>query len=440
MEDNSFLNLLFSLLLVAGSFFFVAAEYGLIGVRKGRIDTLAKKGSKSATVLSKAIDDLSTYIAGIQIAITMIGIGIGAITEPFISHFISNFVNGYIEKPISVVISVFVSTFFIVIFVVIFGELVPKYITLKFAEPMALTLIRPLRLCILILKPLIWFVRHVGGLILTPFGVDISKFERETLSKEEIAMLIKTSGSEGIFEEEHAQMVAKALKLDKLDAADLMLHRLDMKWLDVSTPKEKLFKKLAQIPHTRIPVCDGDIDNTIGILYLPDIPKYYDNPDFELKAILHPVVVIPENLRFSKLLARMRENKSQILIVVDEYGGTSGMITLEDVIEEVFGEFQDQLESERPTIEWVASNRISARAEVRYDEVLDFLGLEVDDPTTDSLANIVMERLRHIPVTGDSIVTELGLVRIENMARTRITRVSIILEESYLKIVKKTKK
>ncbi len=425
MEEGSLLYFWVSLLLVAGSFFCVSAEYGLIGVRKNRIEALARKKNKSAILLNRALDDLGTYIAGIQIAITMIGIAIGAITEPYVTSLIKKI----LPDEFSLTVGTFISVLLVTYILVIFGELVPKYITLKHAETVALILIRPLHAIIVFLKPLIWLVRHSGGLILKPFKVDISKFERETLSKEEIAMLIKSGSNEGLFDEEHAQMVARALRLDRLDAADLMIHRLDIKWIDINTPKEKLFEKLAEIPHSRIPICDGDVDRTIGILYLPDIAKYFNKKDFQLKNILHPVVIIPENLSFSKLLTRMREMKSQILVVVDEYGGTSGMITLEDVIEEVFGEFQDALESERPTLEQVSENRISARAEVRYDELLDFIGIEDEYASTDTLATIIMEQLRHIPIAGDSVRTSIGVLCVENMARTRITRVSIMLNK-----------
>ena len=145
-----------------------------------------------------------------------------------------------------------------------------------------------------------------------------------------------------------------------------------------------------------------------------------------LADLLRPVVVIPENLSLDRIINRMRETKSQIVIVVDEYGGTSGLITLEDVSEEVFGDLEDQFESERPVLEWQGEHRISAKASVRYDEVLDFMGLAPDEDTsTETLATLIVDSMGRVPRIGDVVDLPVGRMRVENMARRRITRVGI---------------
>jgi putative hemolysin len=260
--------------------------------------------------------------------------------------------------------------------------------------------------------------------LLKPFKIDVES-RNSALPRDELLMMLRTGGTEGV-DEAYVEMLGRALKLDALSADDIMVHRLDIQWLDLATPREHILSRLGEIPHTRVPVCRGDIDDVAGVLYVLDLMKHWESPEFDLEGLLRPAVVIPENLRMDRILARMREAKTQLLIVMDEYGGTSGLVTLEDVVEEVFGELEDTLEGERPTIEILPSGRVSARAEVRFDELVERLGAEhIDNPSTDTLATVLIDRLERVPRPGDSIETELGLLMVENMARRRVTRVSL---------------
>jgi CBS domain containing-hemolysin-like protein len=180
-------------------------------------------------------------------------------------------------------------------------------------------------------------------------------------------------------------------------------------------------------------VCRGDIDDLVGIAYLHDIVKNLRREDFSLEKLLRPAIAVPENLTMEKIIAQMRDSKTQILIVMDEYGGTSGLITLEDVVEEVFGELEDRIESDRPPIELLPGGRISARSDVRYDEMVSFLHLDIDTgDNTDTLATIIVNDLERVPRPGDSVQTPLGTLRVENMARRRVTRVSLQLRPEIL--------
>jgi CBS domain containing-hemolysin-like protein len=423
MGSDVGLRLLASLLLILASGFFVAAEYALISARKSRLDALARRGSKGAKQLAKALDNISPYIAGTQIGITLLSIALGSFTEPFVTQLLAPaFKNLRINQTLAHVISLLLVTFILVVI----GELTPKYITLKFSEKVALATFRPLRAVVFLLGPLIWLAQNTAGLILRPFGVDTMQQGAEALPKEELLMLVQTGGAEGTLEKTHAEMVTRALRLDVLDARDIMIHRLDIKWLDSCLDRPGLREKLRELPFSRLPVCRGDIDEMLGIAYLHDIVKSWEDTDFSLERIVRPIVAIPENLTMERIVQTMRQEKTQMLIVMDEYGGTSGLITLEDVVEEVFGELEDRLESERPVIELHHGGRVSARAEVRFDELVSRLKLRIDPlDNTDTLAQILVDALERVPRPGDSVETPLGLMRVENMARRRITRVSI---------------
>lgn len=415
-------SVLIGLLLVLGNAFFVAAEYSLIGARRSRIQALAKRGNSSARAVLAALDDVANYIAGIQIAITMCGIGLGVVAEPAITHWLSGAVGGWLGRPASFAISFVFAT----LVLVVVGELVPKYVTLKNADRTALLLIRPLRFTVLSLRPLSWVVQRSGALVLLPFGIKMDRYEADVISREELMLLVASSKSSGVLEQVHAQLLTNALKLDVLVARDIMVHRLDIQWLPLNLPREEIVSSLARIPHSRIPVCRDDLDDVVGFVFVHDVIRHLNEPEFSLEKVVRPLIGVPENLSLNRLIETMRAERTQILIVVDEYGGTSGMVTLEDVVEEVFGELQDQLESERPPIEWMPAGRVSARAEVRYDELASFLGIEPGEELhTETLATILVNALGRVPKLGDSVETPLGLLRVENMARRRITRVSL---------------
>ena len=388
------------------------------------MDSLAKKGSKMAKALSKELEDVSPYVAGSQIGVTMIGIGVGSVTEPFVTESLVELFGHSVPRAISFTISFLVVTFILVVV----GELLPKYLVLNSPERVALVTFRPLKFIITILRPLIWLVQGAARLLLRLFGVKKGP-DSGSVAKEELMMLVQTGGAEGTLDKKHAEMVTRALKLDALAARDIMVHRLDVKWLDLSLTKDELLEKIAAIPFTRLPVCRGDIDDMVGVAYLHDIVKNLHRSDFKLESLMRPLVAIPENLTMEKIVATMRDQKTQILVVMDEYGGTSGLITLEDVVEEIFGELEDRLESERPHIEVFANGRVSARSDVRLDEIIDFLHLPIESgENTDTLAQIIVDTLERVPRPGDSVETDLGKMRVENMARRRVTRVSIQLK------------
>ncbi len=425
MEGDAWLLIGVSLLLILANAFFVAAEYSIVSSRRSSIEALSRKRKRgNASLLLRALDDISPFVAASQIAITMVGIGVGAVTEPFVTRWLTSAMGRSVDARIGYAISFVLVSFVLVVI----GELFPKYLVLNDSERIALRTVRPLMLFVALFKPLIWLSQAAVGLMLRPFHIDLREVSKDIVQKDELLMLVRAGGAEGVLDVRHAEVVTRVLRIDQLDARDIMVHRLDMKWLDVSLSRDQLLAKLKKLPYTRLPVCRGDIDEMVGIAYLHDVVRHMDDEDFSLEKILRPAVMIPENLQLGRIVGQMRDNKIQMLIVVDEYGGTSGLITLEDVIEEVFGELEDRLESERPRIEVFPGGRISARADVRMDELLSYFGHEVGvEPQTDTLATMIVNGLGHVPRPGDSIDTSFGKLRVENMARRRITRVSIHL-------------
>lgn len=429
MESDSSVTLLISLILLLGNAFFVAAEYGLVGARRSKIEALVKKGNRSARRVLRALNDRSTYIAGIQIGITMFGIALGALTEPFLSGVITG-VFKTLDTKIASTLSILVVTYPMVVV----GELMPKYVTLKYAERVALFCINPLRFIMPVFKPLTWLFRMTTLLLLKPFKIDMDSTEQEGISREEFAILVQSGQEDGEFDASQATFITRTLRFDTLDAEDVMIHRLDIQWLDKDTPKSEIPAKIANIKHSRIPVCEGDIDEVVGVVYVQEILAHWNDEDFKLDRYMREPEFVPETLTLDKMVAHMREMKTQIIFVRDEYGGTSGLVTLEDVIEEIFGEMEDRLESERPPIEQTSDVRVTARADVRYDELLDFLKVDHDESelTTDALASLLVNEIGRVPKVGDSVELPIGKLQVENMSRQRITRLAVYLDLSKL--------
>jgi len=418
-----------SLGLIALNAFFVAADYSLISCRRSAVESRAKKGDRRAELLLSALDNMGPYLAGVQIAITMISIAVGLVAEPFLSEAILGgiqSISGGTLPPVGRQFVGFGSLVLITYFTVVFGELVPKYISLQRAEIIAAATIRPLKLTVTVLTPVVWLAQRSAGLVLKPMRIAQNSTE-DSVNKDELLMMIRSGGSAGVLEKTHAQMVSRALRLDVLSARDIMIHRLDMKWLDSRLTRDELLQKLKSMPFNRMPVCRGDIDDLIGVIYLYDIVRSLDDPNFNLETLARKPVRVPESLTLERMVETMRTEKSQMLIVVDEYGGTSGLVTLEDVVEEVFGELEDSLEGERAPVRIFPGGRVSAKADLRYDELLEKLEIEEDAPSRESLATIVVDSLGAIPKLGDSVDTPIGRMRVENMARRRITRVGIQL-------------
>jgi putative hemolysin len=419
MSDLGFA--LIGLLIFASSFFFVAAEYALVSARESRLSPLAKKGSVRDKMALGAIAEQSKYVAGTQVCITFLSIALGAVIEPWLSERIIGpiFPKSVPEGVVSI-ISIIVVSYPLVVA----GELLPKYLALQFPEQILRAFIVPLRLIVAILKPIIWCFENSGKLLLKALKIPVD--ENAGISREEIHFMIKSGEESGGIHEDHADFIAKTLRLDELDAEDAMLHRLDIKWLDVSLNRQQVLEQLKHIPNSRIPVCAGDIDDIVGIAYLHDITMSLDDPEFDLRKIARSTVYVPESLTLNRLIEIMRETKSQIVIVQDEYGGTQGLVTLEDVIEEVFGDMEDRLESERPAIERTSPGRLSIRPDIRYDELIDFLELDDDtdtEYTTETLAGIIVDKIDRTPKLGDTVDLEIGRLRVEQAAQNRITRI-----------------
>jgi CBS domain containing-hemolysin-like protein len=221
-------------------------------------------------------------------------------------------------------------------------------------------------------------------------------------------------------------MVTKAIRFTDLRAGDVTIPRVDIVSIDADTPASEIGARLAVQSHTRVIVVEGgDLDEIVGILHLQDAIKLLTGKADNLRAVLRPPIFVPPNLSLEKLIERMQVEKTQMLIIRDEHGGTAGLLTLEDIVEEIFGELDDQVESAQPRIFTWSDGRIIMRGDVRTDELAEYLGMESNPLSRETVSTIILEELERVPKIGDSIDTPIGTLRVVNMSRQRITRVAL---------------
>jgi CBS domain containing-hemolysin-like protein len=421
MESDSW-RLVGAFILIVLNAFFVAAEYSLVGARPGRIAGLAKRGGRAAIAARDALGNINKYIAGIQLAITMAGIGLGWVGEQSLSEMLRPFFDGVGLHFMSTAIAFLLVTFLLVVL----GELVPKYVTINSPERMLVRVILPLNFVLLILRPLTAMLEFAGHWALRPFGIDTRREQRSALAKDELALIIQESRSAGEFDESHAKVITKALNFTDLHADDVMIPRVDIVSVNVDSDREELLTRLSSQTHTRVVVVeDGDLDEVVGILHLQDFVRLIAGRVPDLRSAVRPPVFVPQNLSLERLIERMQEEKTQMLIIRDEHGGTAGLLTIEDIVEEIFGELDDQVEHAQPRIHTWVDGRIVMRGDVRTDELAEYLGLDENPLPREVVSTIIVDEIERTPKIGDSIETGLGLMRVVNMSRNRITRVSL---------------
>lgn len=403
------------------------AELALISLRQLQIQADSARGNHQAKLILKVLRDKTKYVAGTQIGITLCSIALGAIVEPVLSESISGVFSSLPKALVS-----FISICTVSYPLVVVGELVPKYLALRNPNGIAKALVVPLRFWVVAVQPLVWLFERSAAMVLLPFGIKVGSHDEETLSRSELQMVVQASEDAGDFDEEHADVVLKALRLDRLTAKDIMIHRLDMDCLQAELEGEALIEALRQIRHSRLPVYGADMDDILGVIYLQDVLRHWGGAAIDIKGLLRPAKFVPENLSLDRALSIMRETRTQILLVQDEYGGTKGMLTLEDIVEEILGDLQDGLEAERPEVEQITPTRLRLSPYVRWDQILDFLDEPIhENSSTDAIATMVTNELERIPVQGDSIETHLGRLVVEQITRSRIVQMGLYLNQTF---------
>lgn len=418
------------LVLVAINALYVAAEFAVVGVRRSRIRQLAEKGNPLAAQLLPWLEDrhkLDHYIAACQIGITLSSLVLGAYAEARLAHRLAPVFAHWGKLQQVAALSAAAATILIALTAlqVVLGELVPKSLALQHPARTALLTSLPIRWS---LKLFSWFIAILNGsalVILKGLGITFGG-HRHIHSPEEIAMLITESREGGLLDPEDHRRLQRALQLSSRPAHQLMVPRRYMNTIDLATPVDQVLRTLATSPYSHLPVYRDSMDNVIGMLHTKDVVIHYIEHGSvdSLQAIVRPIINVPENATADSLLNLLRQRRSHQAMVVDEFGGTEGLLTLEDVLKEMLGEVTDEFKVEQAKPERLPDGRIRVPGLMRLDEAEPWLGV-LWRGETDTIAGHVMEVLGEVPTAGEHVTIDGVVVEIEQVSHHTI--VSIVV-------------
>ncbi len=439
-SGNLVLNLLLIAFLLFSNGFFVAAEFAMVKVRKTRIEQLVKEGNYSAQIALEAIKDLDKFIASVQLGVTISSIGLGWVGEGTLARIIEPvfvFLPGVSQTIATHTVSVSLAFALITFLHVVLGELIPKSIALEYTEKTALIIARPMQAITFLFNPFIWMLNGFGNWVLKLLHIPHSHKSSLVHSSEELDMLVDASYNGGVLNETEKDMLHNVFKFSDLTAKQVMVPRTDMICVPINMSLEELNKIATDNQYTRYPVYDGDMDHITGLIHVKDLYKLsIDDTTCPIERIQREILLVPETMTMDNLVLEFKKRKGQMAIVVDEFGGTSGLITLEDVIEEIFGDVQDEFDEEEEQecdIKEIAPNTYVANAMMRTDEIAEYFNMDeedIDDEDIDTIGGLVVKLLGRIAQVGDT-VTHLGLTFIvKEIDGARITKLKIIKEET----------
>ncbi|GLI35141.1 hemolysin family protein [Desulforhabdus amnigena] len=407
---------------------YVAAEFAAVGVRKSRIRQMAEEGSSLAKLFLPWLVDphkLDQYIAACQIGITLSSLILGAYGQETLAAPLAGIivqwggvqeVAAYSAASLSVLI-------FLTTLQVILGELVPKSIALQYSTQAALLSLFPMRWSLTVFSWLIAILNGSALIILKIFGVKYG-VHRHVHSPEEIEMLITESRDGGVLEADEHQRLQRALQLGKRPAHQLMVPRRYMSGIDVELPMDQVMKQIAESPYSHLPVYRGSMDNVIGIVHVKEVAIHYIEKGTigSITEIMRPLMSVPENVTADALLNLLRQRRSHQAMVVDEFGGTEGLVTLEDVLTEMLGEVADEFKLDQPQPERLPDGRVRLPGLMRLDMAEPWLGV-LWQGDADTISGHVMEVLGTVPVARQRVTIDGVEVEIEQVAHHAIVSI-----------------
>lgn len=419
--------------------FFVAVEFSLVKVRKTRMEELSKQGNKVADLVLKQIADIDKVVGVAQFGVTIASIAIGWVGEATIVSIIQsmfNIIPHGAQQLVAIHTVSSITAFVLVTFLhVSLGEQVPKLISLQYTDETALFISRPTHFIAVIFNP---FVALLNGFC--NFVLKMMKIERPKSSfahsTEELDMLVDASYKEGVLNETEKDILHNAFKFSDLIAKQVMIPRTDLICLPKDITFDELKKFTVENQYTRYPIYGEDIDDILGFLHVKDIYACnVNNDEFKIENLLRPILCVPETITMDNIIIEFKKKQAQIAIVVDEFGGTAGLITLEDVFEEIFGEVQDEFdEEEELDIKKIDENIYLANAMVRLDEMAEFFDVDeelFEEEDVDTIGGVVLKVLGRIAQVNDSIEWKNLTLTVKEIDGVRITKLLVVVREPF---------
>jgi CBS domain containing-hemolysin-like protein len=420
-------NLFLVLFLVLLNGFFVAAEFAMVKIRSSRLAQLVEEGNRKAKVAQKVTNNLDAYLSACQLGITLASLGLGWIGEPAIAQLIAKPLGTFGVPDVAVHTIAFVIAFATITFLhIILGELAPKSIAIQRAEGTVLNVARPLVLFHKLMYPFIWILNGTANTFLKWIGIEPAKEGELAHTEEEIRILMNQSHRSGLIDNTEMALFDNIFEFSDRIAREIMVPRIDMVTIEISDSHEEILQIIERERHTRYPVSQGDKDHIIGYVHVKDLYLQMNREQgFSIENMMRKVIMVSEAAEISSVLKQMQKNRTQIAIVVDEYGGTAGLITMEDIIEELVGEIRDEFDNEELPSMQKNADGYSVEGRVLVEEINDLLGTEINDVDVDTIGGWMYSILSKKPEKGDSVKKNGFLFTAERVDDNRIERIHI---------------
>jgi putative hemolysin len=411
--------------------FFVASEIALVSVRRSRIDQLVEEGDRGARRVRRLLDDPGRFLAVCQLGLTFLGFFASAFAAVRLVEGLTALLQqvSFLHDSASG-LALLIVTALLAAFTIVFGELVPKTLALAHPDRFALVLSRPIEVLGRIFGPLVAILTAATRAVVRPFGADVAP--EAQISAEELKLIVERGGEQGILEAEEEQMIHAVIELGQGRVHEVMVPRIDIVGLPASGSLEGAIDLIVEGGHSRVPVYEGTVDEIVGILYAKDLLPFLKDgsgPRPALATLLRTPVFVPESMSIDDLLHEFQRRKVHIAIVLDEYGGTAGLVTIEDLLEEIVGEIQDEYDVEEPMVVRLSDDeaRVDGRASV--DDLGELFDREIeleDEDEYDTVGGLVFHRIGRVPRPGDVVHVDGLTLTVESTDGRRAGKVLVV--------------
>ena len=423
------LQILFLVILILLNAYFAATEIAFISLNDAKIEKMAKEGNKKAKQIVKMLKNPSKFLATIQIGITFAGF----LSSAFASDTFADILSPMLNKVLPMLsvdvwrgISIVIITIILSFFTLVFGELVPKRLAMKYYEKISFATIGVIKIISTVTAPFVKLLTASTNLVSKIFGV--SENEEQAVTEEEIKMMIDEGEEKGTINEEEKEMINNVFEFNDTTASEIMTPRIDIFALKISQDLYEVLDELDDYKYSRIPVYEDTIDNIKGIILIKDILKdLRDKKKINIKKLIKEVHFVPESVPIDKLFRQLQRNKMQMAIVIDEYGGTAGLVTMEDILEELVGNIFDEHDEEELEYELIDENTYMVNGNISIGDLEKIIGIEISDGDYETLSGYLLGKLEELPPEGEETIIEDGKLtyKIEEYEDKRIKRVKI---------------
>ncbi|MEO8539959.1 MAG: hemolysin family protein [bacterium] len=435
MSDTTWtiIGLIAVVVLVAANGLFVATEFAYVAVRRSRIEQLASGGQSRAKLLLASLHDLDNFIAATQLGITMSSLALGWVGEPALAHIIEPPVGALVGSwapAISHAASVTVAFTLITTLHIVLGELAPKTLALQRSEQTALWVAAPIAIFNRVFRPFIWVMNTAGRMVVSPFGIHPASEHESNLSAEELELVIEASARAGLLSTSELLLARRALEFSAIQADQIMVPRTEVVAVDSQDSLEHVLDLVDQHQHTRYPVFEEDLDHILGVLDAKDLLKLVRHGGTDWRSLVVPAVAIPESVSVEVAVQAMRAKQVQIVVLIDEHGGTSGILTADEVLYRLLGRWLGGGRQQTETVRTLAAGNLLVSGLALIADVEDATQSQLASEDYDTIGGFIMHRLGRIPRVGDRVEVPGYQFRIMAMDGRRVDRVLVVKQHA----------